>query len=282
MRHDSRVDPPNEPGSSPPLPLLDQQAVERARSLTERAQAVNPSGPATGICWLQHGFGRRPHHLRQLAQATASRGIRVFLPLLPSNPWRVGTVATAGRQDSARLLATSWPLEGDLRPDRGSGIVLRPRADDLTPVVVAGHSAGGALVTAIAAEWLLRPTQLATAGRRLAGVILLDPVPGGNGFSWLRDVEQVAAGHIPITAIVGDPHAANRQGLAERLLADVAAESGHINLMHIAGGRHHDAEGASTTPLAHLACGGTNSRGPEVVRLAADAIAAAAQGTSIP
>lgn len=174
-----------------------------------------------GTVVLLHGFSRSPDHLADLARRCRLIGADVVAPHLSGWWW---PTCTNNTRHLTRLA------------DR---IAAGARA----PVVVVGHSAGGA-----AGAWIA--ARLAAASVPVGRLVLVDPVE-----SPVRSIRRSWAGleHVPVTAILGAPSPCNRDGAFRRWLADQHRDADRtlevIDLPHMG---HGDIEGAGVGVYVRL------------------------------
>lgn len=182
---------------------------------------LQPAQPASTLVVLAPGFARRCSHLNGLSLALRDAGLAVMCidaPMAGGNP------------------ALADALGGWL----AAGLPAPPWGPPPPRVLVAGHSAGAAFAARLGAQLQ------ALAPQRLAGALLLDPVPGT---SFAADVQVLAQAQVPLQALVAAPHACNAGGRAVALLPPAAiVQAGP-------GSTHVDAEGDDSDALARAACG---------------------------
>jgi hypothetical protein len=186
-----------------------------------------PEGKVQGLVLLQHGFSRRCANLRGFAAALAEGG---WLVLCLDADMAGGNARLAGNFARALLQGRIVAPDGGPLPQRW---------------VAAGHSAGGAFATTLAAA-----ISAAQAGR-VERVLLLDPV----GIT--------AMPAAPALALLAPPMACNaRQQSLPALLA--APKAAVYQLPPDA--THMDAEGEDTDGIARAACKPSDPK-PANVRL---------------
>ena len=177
------------------------------------ALMTEPVGSSRGTAVLLHGFGRRPHHLDDMAARIAGVGARVVRPALSAWWWPTCTNNTRYLDRIADAVAVS----------SASG-----------PVVVLGHSAGAA-----AGAWVA--ARLVEQGRDVRALVLIDGVESpvrsiARSWSRLRGV--------PVLAICGDPGPCNRRGaLGEWLRERSAVGDPMVRFERLVGMGHGDVEG---------------------------------------
>jgi hypothetical protein len=214
------------------------------------AQWYLPSGKASALLVLEHGFTRACGHLRGTSRQLMAAGLLVLCidaPMAGGNPTLAGALA--------RQLATL-----QVAPD---GRALPHR------IVVAGHSAGAVFAAALGAAL----DQIAPD--RLAGALLFDPVSTAGFEAHLRTIW--AAGQRPVLAALAPPHRCNAMSNALPVLrrlrdeALAAGSDGFVGVRLAAGATHADIEGEDSDWLAELACG--RPRAAQTTQLRALAVA---------
>lgn len=216
-----------------------------------------------GLVWLQHGFARSAERLDDMARSLAARGHVVVAPSLGSfggcsinEPAVQAAVAAlvSGRAETAAL-QTSWDAA---RSAAGLPALALP-----AEVVLAGHSAGGALATVAAGAVAADPSPDVRA--RLAGVLLLDPVE--NTANGMQAALPALAGTTVLT-VSAAPGSCNAQGSGTARL--LAARSGFVGV-RLPSGCHCDAEADSTDWTCTVVCGTPSATNEAATkRLAAD------------
>lgn len=178
-----------------------------------------------GRALLFHGFGRKPDALDELVAVLVDNNIEVVRPYLKSKA-RLGGM---NDRDLMRAVAREFAMWNA----------------DALPVVVIGHSAGGA-VAMVAAAQLLQETVA------LTGVLLID----SNG-----KIEELMAPaltalqqeSIPVRTIAASAGRCNRQAQIAHWLSGASAGFAGVQLTT---GRHCDVEGSKADVTCRLLCGG--------------------------
>ncbi len=231
------------------------------------------SPPATGLVWLQHGFVSTSANVAALARSiTASTGTIVVAPTISSNPFAPGRCWINGApmwRAVAALLAERSPLQtsADAAFGRPTGL-----PDEF---VLAGHSAGGNLVTAAAGDMTLGGRAIAG----LKGVVLFDAVDYARGMQ--RALQRLTGADArPVLQIASPPNPCNAYGTGTSAL--LAARPGAFVGVQLVNGTHLDAEGADSGPLDRAVCGTPLPANAAALRtLAADWITNDLTGSSL-
>ncbi len=229
---------------------------------TVGARWTFPATTPTGVVFLQHGFGRSAARLDDLARSVSARGLVVVAPDLASfGACSINEAAT--RAAVADLLDGQGPDDLQASADRARSAAGLPPAALPSGVVLAGHSAGGALATAAASRLVTDPRD--AVRRRVRGVVLLDPVETGDA---------AMAGALPalrgtsILTVSSPAGACNASGSGTAAL--VASRPGVVGV-RLPSGCHCDAEADSTDGLCTLVCGTPKPTNEAVLkRLTAD------------
>lgn len=207
--------------------------VELAGQTRDLEWTLPPPSAQGPRAWLllQHGFARRCANLRGTAAALAEQGVAVLCINAD-----LAAEARGGADGLAQALAAWWLSPSARSPDGQAA----PQA-----AVLAGHSAGAAFATRVAAALALQ------ASHRVKGVLLFDPV-GGPSFA--RDLQALAA----------TPAAAQRPRLEATLAPPVPCNAGQqalsalraagVHAVQPAGATHLDAEGEDSESLPVWAC----------------------------
>jgi hypothetical protein len=203
---------------------------------TVSAELDGPADGGVGRVVLMHGFARGPAALDVLTSALAGAGYAALRPAVPSFRRR------SGMNDALLFDALA-----DAIPS-----VLPGQA----PIVMVGHSAGGAGCARMAAR-------MVRSGVAVGGVLLVDA--NESLAPMLVDAVDELAGFLPPTGIrlvAAAPNRCNRQGLTPRLVA--ASGVGFIGVRQ-RGGAHCEIEGERTDLVCRRMCGAA----PDPARTAA-------------
>lgn len=221
----------------------------------------NKEQPPNGLIYLQHGFFRSNNNMAamaiQLADATNSV---VVAPTISSNPfasdgcWINGApeqqaVAELFTGDRAALTASASAAAG--HP------VSLPQ-----PFVLAGHSAGGNLATAVAGYTVDNGSV-----SDLRAVVLFDAVDSGGQMSAAL-AKLTGVNYRPVYQIASPCSLCNGFGSGTAALHQARPDQ-FIGVL-VKHGTHIDAEGASTSLLAELVCGFPLPRNVAAVQTIAD------------
>ncbi len=186
---------------------------------------IDSPSEVVGHALLFHGFGRKPDALDELVAVLVDNNIEVVRPYLKSKA-RLGGM---NDRDLMRAVAREFAAWNA----------------DALPVVVIGHSAGGA-VAMVAAVQLLQETVT------LTGVLLID----SNGkIEELMAPALTALQHelIPVRTIAASAGRCNRQAQIAHWLSGASAGFAGVQLTT---GRHCDVEGSKADVTCRLLCGG--------------------------
>ncbi|MBR7191502.1 MULTISPECIES: alpha/beta hydrolase [unclassified Gordonia (in: high G+C Gram-positive bacteria)] len=214
-----------------------------------------PPGEPSAIVWLQHGFSRTAANLDAMARAYAKAGFLVVSPTLDSV--NLGGCAVAYNiADNAAFARTIGGVFGAGR-DRGSPLAtsLRKARDsahrpDVTMpyrMIFSGHSAGGEFVV-VAADALRRADPVAY--RRLAGLMLFDPVNSFFGVNFATAAASLSAAGLQIRVIASQPSVSNNFGQGVSVLQETTRQE--FLGSRLVTGIHIDAEGESTDLIGEL------------------------------
>lgn len=216
-------------------------SLELADDVTVNADWYYPSETEpVGVIYLQHGFFRSNANVSALAGALArDTNSIVVAPALSSN--FLGTNPYWINGESAQR-AVADLFAGDRTALNASAAAAGYTGDLPQHYVLAGHSAGGNLVTA-AGGYIGRDPNL-------KGIVLLDAVDrDGDMAEGLRALSP----EVPVYQIAAEPSSANAYGSGANVL--VGERPGEFVGVRIAGGSHVDAEGASSDLLGGLVAG---------------------------
>ncbi len=214
-----------------------------------------PPGEPSAIVWLQHGFSRTAANLDSVARAYAESGFLVVSPTLDSVNLGGCAVAynIADNAAFARTIGgvfgsgrdTGSPLATSLREARDSA--HRPDVTMPYRMIFSGHSAGGEFVV-VAADALRRADPVAY--RRLAGLMLFDPVNSFFGVNFATAAASLAAAGLPIRVIASQPSVSNNFGQGVSVLQETTRQE--FLGSRLVTGIHIDAEGESTDLIGEL------------------------------
>lgn len=190
---------------------------------------------ASGVIWLQHGFGAiGPFYsalATQLAQQTNSIVVAPTLPFLPSlfcpGCWLNGTpmqeaVATMflGSQAALNISANAAGYQGPL-PQQ---------------FVMAGHSAGGGFATAVAGDYVADLGQDPTDSH-LLGVVMFDGVASSSS-DFADSIASLDTLNVPDYTVAAPPQSWNAFGDTTNEL--VSLRPGQFVGVELVGGSHID------------------------------------------
>ncbi|MDS1116310.1 alpha/beta hydrolase [Gordonia westfalica] len=214
-----------------------------------------PPGRPTALVWLQHGFSRTAANLDSLARSYASAGFLVVSPTLDSV--NLGGCAVAFNiADNAAFARTVGGVFGsgrDAAGPLGTSLVrardAAHRPDVTMPyrMVFAGHSAGGEFVV-VAADALRRADP--AAYRRLAGIMLFDPVNSFFGTHFVSAAASLGAARLPIRVLASQPSVSNTFESGVSVLQRTTRQE--FLGARLVTGIHIDAEGDSTDLIGEV------------------------------
>jgi pimeloyl-ACP methyl ester carboxylesterase len=204
---------------------LECSAHASDHELPDVQTTIDSPAEVVGRALLFHGFGRKPDALDELVAVLVENNIEVVRPYLKSKARQGGL----NDRDLMRAVAREFAAFNE----------------DTLPVVVIGHSAGGA-VAMVAAEQFLQEALT------LTGVLLID----SNGkIEELMAPALAALQHesIPVRTIAAAAGRCNRQAQIAHWLA--GASAGFVGVQ-LTTGRHCDVEGSKADVTCRLLCGG--------------------------
>lgn len=177
---------------------------------------------------LMHGFARGPRVLDELVDDLVAAGCRVARPHIRSFKRR------GGMTDPEFLAAAAESAIGVLE---GQG-----------PVIVMGHSAGGAGAAHAAAHLL-------ACGVAVRGVVLVDPNESLTPMLVPALDVLAALDRQALRLAVAEPGRCNRQGLGPRMIAEHGASFVGVRMVK---GTHCEIEGAAADIVCRRVCGGAS------------------------
>lgn len=214
-----------------------------------------PPGRPTALLWLQHGFSRTAANLDSLARSYASAGFLVVSPTLDSVNLGGCSVAfnIADNAAFARTVGGVFGSGRDAAGPLGTSLVrardAAHRPDVTMPyrMVFAGHSAGGEFVV-VAADALRRADP--AAYRRLAGIMLFDPVNSFFGTHFVSAAASLGAARLPIRVLASQPSVSNTFESGVSVLQRTTRQE--FLGARLVTGIHIDAEGDSTDLIGEV------------------------------
>ncbi|MEI6240493.1 MAG: lipocalin family protein [Planctomycetia bacterium] len=196
---------------------------------------VDGTVDAQGVIWLQHASGAAGSSLAALAVDLARQTNSIVVaPSLPTSMnWSLAGVA------ATRAVAALF--EGDRSALVASAVAAgyAGEAGELKgKFVLAGHSAGGGFVTAVAADYAASNP----ASVSLAGVVMYDGVSGGafdGSDSFATQVAALDSRSIPVYQLAAPAQLWNAYGATTNAL--LAVDPGRFRGVVLTGGSHVDA-----------------------------------------
>ncbi|MEP9416273.1 alpha/beta hydrolase [Gordonia sp. VNQ95] len=214
-----------------------------------------PAGQPTGLVWLQHGFSRTAANLDVEARNYAASGLLVAAPTLDSVSVNGCGIAFNASDNTAFIRQMALEFGHAVEPDsavgrsfaRASAQAHRPDLTMPAQLVFSGHSAGGEFV-------LTAANQLRTADpeayRRLAGLVLFDPVNSFLGNNFYTSAKELGAAELPIRVIASQPSVSNTGGLGVTWLSQTTRQD--FLGVRLVTGVHIDVESDSTDLIGEL------------------------------
>lgn len=204
-----------------------EEPIELAGSRYD-ARWYLPSGPASALMLVEHGFARSCANLHGTAQAIAAQGLVV---VCLDEDMTAGNPALASAFADALAARSLVPPNGVPLPDR---------------YIVGGHSAGGHFAALVGAGLVERGYP------DLAGAVLFDPVAAGGFSAALQTVS--GSGTRPVLSIAARPSVVNLFDNSFGALASLDAGFVGVQLLWsavgsgrpVGGSCHIDAEGEDT------------------------------------
>ena len=204
----------------------------------------NHDDPPVGLIYLQHGDLRTDTNLSALAQQLAVQTNSIVVaPTVSTNPFDPYYIwnEPIERAVAALFVGDRSELTASASAAAGHPVTLPQQ------FVLAGHSAGGNLVTAVAGYLADEPR----AAGSLKGVILFDSADDGDAITGMATL--TGANAVPVMLIAAPPCPCNGFGAETNTIINSAPDN-FIGIM-LVGGSHLDAEGATTDWLGILGCG---------------------------
>ncbi len=226
--------------------------------------AVPEGVTPTGFIWLNHGFARSNDAVFDLQKKYASRGWVVVSPTLAAfGGCAVNAAAMHTAIASLLVGSTGGGSALEASYDAARSALSLPAADLPSNFAISGHSAGGALATAVAG--IVNTNADANVRARLKGVMLLDPVENTDN---AMAVNLPKLADKPVLTIAAADGACNANTSGSKQV--VAKRSGFVGVK-MPTGCHCDAEADTTDVLCTLTCGTPKDENKTALkRLAAD------------
>ncbi len=186
-----------------------------------------PDQPAQGWVLLQHGFQRNKSNMDHLATHFMNNGLMVLT---------INSSATGGNPSLGRDIADDII---DNPPSPPNGVALPSK------LIVAGHSAGGLMMTHTGGRLVSRQFS------GLVGAILLDPVDANDGMQ--GNLQLMWDNGVPSYSILANASSCNSSNNALGPLRNLSASFVGIKLTN--NSKHTDAEGDSSGGIITWLCG---------------------------
>jgi hypothetical protein len=245
----------------------------RREGTTVAVDWYRPPGDPTGLVWLQHGFSRRKRHVASLAAAVAaSTGAVVVAPSIGSGFWsRSGCWINGDAMHRAIADLLAGRFEWLQASATSAGLESLPSS-----FVLAGHSAGGNLATAVAGHLAEAPPDRGPGFGGLRGVVLFDGVDHGGAMGAALD-RLSGERFRPVWTIAAPDSSCNAKSSGTKALQQ--GRPGQFVGVRLTTGSHVDAEGPDGGHMASVVCGAARAENVAAVRtLAASWIGALLAG----
>ncbi len=229
----------------------------------------------TGMVWLQHGFARSNDNMADLMRRYAARGYVVVNPSF-------GAFGSCAINAAALHAALASLIAGSASPTSAlqvsadaarSALGLAPLTLP-TNIVLSGHSAGAAAMTAVAGALASNPNPAVSS--RLKGIVLLDPVENADN-AMAANLPKLKA--LPVLTISGANSSCNANSSGTSVLLPTRTGFAGVRLPS---GCHCDAEADTTDVLCTLVCGTPQQKNKDALRdLAVDWAHGMLKGTPV-
>lgn len=213
----------------------------------------------TGMIWLQHGFARSNDNVADLMRRYAARGYVVVNPSFSG----FGTCAINA---AALHTAVASVIAGSPSPTSALQVSANAARSNLglpaltlpTKIVLSGHSAGGAAMTAVGGALVSNPDPAVSS--RLKGIVLLDPVENADN-AMAANLPKLKA--LPVLTISGGNSSCNANSSGTNVLLPNRTGFAGVRLPS---GCHCDAEADTTDVLCTLVCGTPQQKNKDALR----------------
>lgn len=213
----------------------------------------------TGMIWLQHGFARSNDNVADLMRRYAARGYVVVNPSLSG----FGTCAINA---AATHTALASVIAGSPSPTSALQVSANAARANLglpaltlpTKIVLSGHSAGGAAMTAVGGALVSNPDPAVSS--RLKGIVLLDPVENADN-AMAANLPKLKS--LPVLTISGGNSSCNANSSGTNVLLPNRTGFAGVRLPS---GCHCDAEADTTDILCTLVCGTPQQKNKDALR----------------
>ena len=213
----------------------------------------------TGMIWLQHGFARSNDNVADLMRRYAARGYVVVNPSFAAFGTcaiNAGVLHTAVASVIAGSPSPTSALQVSANAAR-SALGLPPLTLP-TNIVLSGHSAGGAAMTAVGGALISNPDPAVSS--RLKGIVLLDPVENADN-AMAANLPKLKA--VPVLTISGGNSSCNANGSGTNVLLPTRTGFAGVRLPS---GCHCDAEADTTDALCTIVCGTPQQKNKDALR----------------
>lgn len=212
-----------------------------------------------GMIWLQHGFARTNDNVADLMRRYAARGYVVVAPSF-------GAFGTCAINAPALHTALAAVIAGSPSPTSALQVSANAARAALslppltlpTKIVLSGHSAGGALVSAVGGALVSNPDVAVSS--RLKGIVLLDPVENADN-EMAANLPKLKS--LPVLTISGGNSSCNANSSGTNVLLPTRTGFAGVRLPS---GCHCDAEADTTDALCTLVCGTPQQKNKDALR----------------
>jgi dienelactone hydrolase len=213
----------------------------------------------TGVIWLQHGFSRSNDNVADLMRRYAVRGYVVVNPSF-------GAFGSCALNSSALHTALASVIAGSESPtsalqvsaDAARSALGMPPLTLPTNIVLSGHSAGAAAMTAVGGSLVSNPNPAVSS--RLKGLVLLDPVENADN-AMAANLPKLKS--LPVLTISAPNSTCNSNSSGTNVLLPTRTGFAGVRLPS---GCHCDAEADTTNGLCTVLCGTPQQKNKDALR----------------
>ncbi|MBX3284570.1 MAG: alpha/beta hydrolase [Actinobacteria bacterium] len=235
-------------------------AVPCGGTTTVDARWAFPEGVTpTGMIWLQHGFARSGDNVADLMRRYSARGYVVVAPSFSAFGGCAINAAALHAAVASLIAGSPSPTSAlQVSANAARSALGLPAVTLPTNIVLSGHSAGGAAMTAVGGALASNPDPAVSS--RLKGVVLLDPVENADN-AMAANLPKLAA--LPVLTISGGDSSCNANSSGTKALLPTRTGFAGVRLPS---GCHCDAEADTTDVLCTLVCGTPQQKNKDALR----------------